>query len=122
MIKKFGLKNNRVAIKKISKKLHNRRVYKEKGGTNILIDEDVVKEAILLHYLTIDNKSTGGYICQLLSFFESPKYYYIVMEYGGNCNLKQFVKRAHHFIQKKLLKISEWQKICKFLFWLSHHL
>jgi len=36
--------------------------------------------------------------------------YYIVMEYGGNITLKQFIDRGK-------LNIKHWQKICKYIMW-----
>ncbi len=42
---------------------------------NICVDENIVKEAITLHYLTVDSNPAGSAICKLLSFFESSNAY-----------------------------------------------
>ena len=96
-----GCKIDRIVIKKTPKYMHCEGITTLEDGTNILIDEDIVKEAIVSHYLTVDNKVSGGYICQLLGFFESNKNYYLITEYGGDCNLKEFVEKAHKFIKQK---------------------
>ena len=65
----------------------------------------------------MDNKPRGSSICKLHSFFESTDAYYVVMEYGGNITLKQFVDRGHHYIHSGKLEVRHWQKMCKYIMW-----
>lgn len=109
-------KSKRVVIKKTYKSLHNQRET-QMDGMNIVVDENIVKEAIILHHLTVDNKPAGSAICKLLAFFESAKAYYIVMEVAGTQTLKEFVDRAHEYIRAGKLKVAHWKKICKYVSW-----
>ena len=109
-------KAKRVVIKKTYKALHNERET-IMDGMNIVVDENIVKEAIILHHLTVDNKPAGSAICKLLAFFESAKAYYIVMEVAGTQTLKEFVDRAHDYIRTGKLKVAHWKKICKYVSW-----
>jgi len=109
-------KKRRVIIKKTYKSLHDKREANE-GDVKIIVDENIVKEAIILHHLTVDNKPAGSSICKLIAFFESAKAYYIVMEYAGNMTLKQFVDKAHEYIKKGKLNVAHWKKICKYVSW-----
>merc|ERR1712228_60802 len=109
-------KAKRVVIKKTYKSLHNSRET-IMDGMNIVVDENIVKEAIILHHLTVDNKPAGSAICKLLAFFESAKAYYIVMEVVGTQTLKEFVDRAHEYIRTGKLKVAHWKKICKYVSW-----
>jgi len=109
-------KKRRVVIKKTLKALHKERITK-RDGMNIVVDEDVVREAIILHHLTVDNSPAGSSICKLLSFFESSTAYYVVLEYAGSMTLKQFVDKAHRYIKQKKLDLAHWKKICKYLAW-----
>eukprot|EP01083_Nonionella_stella_P058567 153344_1 len=49
-------KNEYVAIKKTSKKLHTKReAIDQLYGFNFIVDENIIKESLLLRYLTIFN-------------------------------------------------------------------
>jgi len=109
-------KAKRVVIKKTYKSLHNERET-IMDGMSIVVDENIVKEAIILHHLTVDNKPAGSAICKLLAFFESAKAYYIVMEVAGTQTLREFVDRAHEYIRTGKLKVTHWRKICKYVSW-----
>eukprot|EP01084_Bolivina_argentea_P114614 204015_1 len=109
-------KKRRVVIKKTLKSMHNKRISRQ-DDMNIIVDENIVKEAIILHHLTVDNNPAGSAICKLISFFESAKAYYIVVEYCGSDSLKDFVDKAHAYIKEGKLAVSHWKKICKYVAW-----
>jgi len=105
-----------VVIKKIDKRLHRKRI-SEQNGMNIVVEENIIKETILLHHLTVENRPTSDYLVKFLKFFESESYFYLVMENAGTMNLAAFNERAHRLIADGKLKIREWRKILKFLMW-----
>ena len=109
--------NGYVAIKKTDKSLFNQRISKQDNGFNICVEENIKREAQILKYLTIDNKSTE-YITKYIDFFESETDYYLVMEYvDGKTNLKDFIKKAHQYINDGKLSLKDYQKIIKYIFW-----
>ena len=108
---------DRVAIKKTSKQLHRSGESAEKDGFSTIVEENIIKEAMILKHLTKDNKPNGGYIAKYIDFFESDTDYYLVMEYVGDKNLSEFVKEAHKYIDEKKLKLAEYKRVIKFLFW-----
>ena len=60
-------KNSYVAIKKINRKLSGTKTVIQ-GGMTFITEEDVIKEAVILKHLTVDNSPTGDYIvCSLTS-------------------------------------------------------
>ena len=65
----------------------------------------------------MNNSSSSDYIVSFIDFFESSDSYYLVMEYIGDYTLSQFVNKSHKYIQQKRLKLSEYKKTVKFLFW-----
>lgn len=106
-----------VAIKRTDKSLFNRRVTM-RDGIKYCVTENIVKEALILNLLTVENKPTGNYIGKYIDFFEDDTSYYLVMEYiSGNINLKDFVYAAHKYIKKGKLKLKEYQKTIKYLIW-----
>ena len=74
-------------------------------------------QALILCHLTVDNKPTADYIVQFRDFFETEDDYYLVMEYIEGINLAEFTKKAHQYISDGKLKLKEFQKIVKYLFW-----
>eukprot|EP00484_Ammonia_sp_Unknown_P002370 CAMPEP_0197074308 /NCGR_PEP_ID=MMETSP1384-20130603/211042_1 /TAXON_ID=29189 /ORGANISM="Ammonia sp." /LENGTH=662 /DNA_ID=CAMNT_0042513149 /DNA_START=201 /DNA_END=2190 /DNA_ORIENTATION=+ len=107
----------RVAIKKVDKCLFKQRIAKIDGMV-YCVEEDVVKEALVLHHLTVDNRATANYVVQFIELFESEENYYLVMEYiDGDCNLQQFTEIAHQYIAEGKLKLKAYQKIVKYIFW-----
>mmetsp|Transcript_42320 Transcript_42320/g.68034 ORF Transcript_42320/g.68034 Transcript_42320/m.68034 type:complete len:521 (-) Transcript_42320:79-1641(-) len=108
--------DNTVVIKKTDKALHIQRISIQQG-MSIVVEKDCVKEAILLHHLTVDNKATSDYVVKFVQFFESDTAYYLVMEKAGEMNLDEFSKRAHHYMLQKRLKLKDWKKFVKYIFW-----
>ena len=108
----------KVAIKRSNKKLLDKKEsIVDEYGFNIITNENILKEASILYHLTCDNNVSGDYLCNFIHFFESDTDYFLVMEYISDITLKQFVEKAHHYIQKSKLNIWEWKKITKYIFW-----
>eukprot|EP01084_Bolivina_argentea_P132447 233734_1 len=105
-----------VVIKKTDKKLHSKRISVQ-NGMNIIVEENIIKEAMILHHLTVVNKALNNHIVQFIKFFESKTSLYLVMENAGNTNLAEFNEKAHEYIAQKKLKLKHWKKIVKFIFW-----
>ena len=79
-------------------------------------DENIVKEAIILHYLTELNQSPSGCICSFVDFIESKQSYWLIMDHCG-ITLTEFVKTAHQYISEKKLKLKDWRTVTKFIIW-----
>jgi serine/threonine protein kinase len=113
---KANLKAKKVVIKKTSKALHKEHVTVQ-NGKKFGIYENILKECIILKHLT-ENKS--GLIMtsftKFENFFDTDADYYLVMEHGGS-DLFDFIIEAHELINDKRLKIKEWRKFAKYLFW-----
>eukprot|EP01084_Bolivina_argentea_P203837 348074_1 len=106
-----------VAIKRIDKQLFSEKITKiSDNGFNFCVEKNIVNEAKILKYLTLDNKCTD-YITKYIDFFESDTDYYLVLEYVNGQTLKQFVQKAHDYISNNKLDIKHYQKIIKYIFW-----
>eukprot|EP01083_Nonionella_stella_P232850 820964_1 len=114
--KQSGYGFTKVAIKQACKQLHQSREA-EQDGFNVIVEEDIVKEATILKYLTRENRSNPLYIASFVEFFETEDHFYLVMEHAGDCNLREFAHKAHDLIAQKRLSISAYKKVVKFLFW-----
>jgi len=109
-------KDRQVVIKKTSKKLHSEHVTVQ-NGRKFGIYENILKECIILKHLT-ENRS--GLIMTSFTkydhFFDDDDHYYLSMEHGG-ADLFDFIIEAHELIEAKKLRIKEWRKFSKYLFW-----
>jgi len=105
-----------VVIKKTSKKLHSEHVTVQ-NGRKFGIYENILKECIILKHLT---ENRNGLIMTSFTkyenFFDDDSHYYLSMEHGG-ADLFDFIIEAHELIQAKKLRIKEWRKFSKYLFW-----
>jgi len=105
-----------VVIKKTSKKLHTEHVTVQ-NGRKFGIYENILKECIILKHLT---ENRNGLIMTSFTkyenFFDDDEHYYLSMEHGG-ADLFDFIIEAHELIQAKKLRIKEWRKFSKYLFW-----
>ena len=108
-----------VAIKKTNKRLWKQKVSKEdEFGMSFCIEDDILKQALILHHLSVDNTSSGDYIIKYIEFFESYKDFYLVMEYiEDDMNLKNFVEKAHEYINDGKLSLKEYQHFVKYILW-----
>lgn len=87
---------------------------------NLFCDFCLYRQSIFLDVFfeySVANTPIGSYIAKFIEFFEDDDYFYLVMEYVSDMNLRDFILRAHKYIRSKQLKIKEWRKICKYLFW-----
>eukprot|EP00483_Globobulimina_turgida_P006511 UN06521 len=106
-----------VAIKRTNKLLFASGIAHEEE-TTFCVSENIIREALILQYLTIHNKCIGGYIIQFINFFQSESDYYLVIEYiDSQINLKQFVEMAQQHIQNGTLKLKRYQKTIQYLYW-----
>ena len=80
-------------------------------------DENIVKEAIILHYLTELNQSPSGCVCSFIDFIETKQSYWLVMDDCGDMTLAKFVRTAHQFIAEKKLKLKDWRTVTKYIMW-----
>eukprot|EP01084_Bolivina_argentea_P082965 150207_1 len=118
LIKAYQFSNNQyVAIKKTNRLLFNECISIQ-DETTFCVSENIIKEALILQYLTVDNKCVGNYIVTFKNFFQSDTDYYLVIEYvESEMNLKQFVSIAHKYLKQGKLQLKEYQKTIKYLFW-----
>ena len=106
---------HKFAIKKVDKQiLHIYQNHIKNGNQDP--DENIVKEAIILHYLSVMNKPPADNICEFIEFFETDSNYYLIEQNGG-ITLGTIVKSAHEYIQQKKLKLKHWRISVKFIFW-----
>eukprot|EP01084_Bolivina_argentea_P059029 107749_1 len=111
----FELVSN-VVIKKTEKLLHEKRISIE-GDTRIIVQEDIVKEAFIMHYLTAQNNIITDAVPKFIDFFESLDAYYLVMAKAGNMTVAEFAAHAHLFIDEKKMTVKHWRKIVKYIFY-----
>jgi len=84
------------------------------GGTTLVVQEDVVKEAALLSLLTQDNECPAS-IVRFRRLLHTNKNYYLVMEDGG-LPLFEFVIKCHELIKNKVLRVSHWKSVVRVIF------
>eukprot|EP01084_Bolivina_argentea_P193283 331633_1 len=109
-----GDANNIVVIKRCSKYLHNKSVTIQ-NGKEYPVNENVINEYKILKYFTAQ-KSCPSQITKSIDFFESEYNYYFVMENAGG-DFFDFIVRAHKLITDGKLKVKEWRKFVKYLFY-----
>merc|ERR1712228_175998 len=105
---KITKEREKIVIKKVDKETYKVTVNMD--------DENIVKEAIILHYFTELNQSPSGCICSFVDFIESKQSYFLIMEHCG-MTLTEFVKTAHQYISEKKLKLKDWRTVTKFIIW-----
>ena len=105
-----------VAIKKINKQLAEKKVAII-DGTSFCVQESIIKEAMILKHLTVDNTPPGNYVLNFIDFFESDTHYYLVTEYVDGINLKDFVFLCHEYIKNGKLTLKHYQKTVKYIMW-----
>ena len=69
-------KNSFVAIKKVDRKLSGTKTVIQ-GDMTFIVEEDIIKEAVILKHLTVDNSPTGDYIVSS----ECIQYIQCIVEY-----------------------------------------
>jgi len=110
--------NETFVIKIVDKKLYRNKTSKQHhDGTRIVVEKDILKESLLLHHTTIVNTPPAQYMCKFIRFFQDSKYYYLVLENGGQQTLKQWTDKAFKYIEYGQLSLKCWRKIIKYIFW-----
>eukprot|EP01084_Bolivina_argentea_P227327 383927_1 len=105
-----------VVIKKTNKVLYLKQIAPQ-NGMNIIVEENICKEALILHYLTQANRPTNDYIVKFVRFLETKDAFYLVSEKANGMTLADFNQKAHQLIAGKKLKVKFWRKIVKYIFW-----
>ena len=107
----------RVAVKRTDKSLHQQRISIQ-DDFRFIIDQNIIKETLILKHLTFDNAPIGDTIVKYIDFMESSTDYYLIMEYvDTQYTLKSFVEKSHEYIRNGQLKLNRYKKITKFIFW-----
>ena len=81
----------------------------------IVVEEDIVKEALILQHLTDNLSPTGNYIPEFIDFFESATDYYLVMQHVDGQTLRHFIDSAHQHIVDGKLQSKVYAKAIKFI-------
>eukprot|EP01084_Bolivina_argentea_P026823 49882_1 len=106
-----------VVVKKMHKLLFTLQFAKA-GEIAPVIEQDILKEATILYYLTVDNTPTAHYISKYIDLVESEHYYYLITEYEDKTiHLKQFIRTAQQYITSGKLRRKQYNKSIKYIFW-----
>eukprot|EP01083_Nonionella_stella_P027569 75966_1 len=105
--------NKSVVIKVTQHYLHNNHICIV-HGKKVKIQENIKKETKILKQLSRDKRCPASMV-KYIDSFQSSDHYLLVMEDGGT-SLLDFVSKAHHFIKRGLLSMTEWHKTCKCIF------
>jgi len=105
-----------VAIKKIRKKLSWSRTALQDEFTHC-VSEDIIKEAVILKHLTVDNSPTGEYIVKFVDLFETADHFFLVTEWVQGMTLQDFIAAAHELMRRDRLSTKEWNKTIKYIMW-----
>eukprot|EP01084_Bolivina_argentea_P241853 405872_1 len=118
VFKALNLKNNKyVAIKRTNKLLYSDSIAIQ-DDTTFCVSENIIKESLILHHLTVSNKCIGGYIIRFYDFLESDTDYYLVLEYvKSELNMRQFVNICYKYINQGKFDLRDYLKMIKYLYW-----
>jgi len=107
-----------VAIKRTHKTLFEQKmVFEDEDGLNEFVEEDVMKEAMLLNHLTVNHQAAGDHIAKFIDFYESDSHYYLVTAWVDGLNLADFTTKAHALIEEGKMCQKDWLKTVKFIMW-----
>jgi len=107
----------KVAIKKASCKLHREGISIE-NGMSIVVDENIVKEAGILRYLTMQNNAIGDYVVKFVDFFKTHNSYFLCIDYiEQSITLGEYIRTVHHLIREKILSKRKHLRIMKYILW-----
>jgi len=101
-----------VAIKIVQKVLvHEKKaIHKEDSSEfEMMVEEDIKKEAEILKHLTLDNSPKEKDIARYIESFDSPTHEYLVTEYVEGITLSKFVADAFEHIAAKQLSYSKYR-------------
>ena len=108
-----------VMMKRIDKELSRQKVAVQ-DNISFCVEEDVVKEAIILRHLTLnlDSQPTGDCMIKFIDFFGTSSHWYLVTErIESAVSLKDFVHEAHEYMDADRLPLEHWKNVCKSMLW-----
>eukprot|EP01084_Bolivina_argentea_P193280 331630_1 len=103
-----------VVIKRTSKYLHNLGITIQKSK-QYKVSENIIKEYVILSHIN-SSVNCPSQITKVIDFIETEYNYYLVMENAGK-DFFDFVSMAHKLINDHTLKIKEWRKFVKYMFY-----
>ena len=105
-----------VYVKKTNKKLHKQGISIQDDAT-FCVQLDTVKEAQILQQIADQKHFLGQHIQKYIDFFETESDYYLVLEsIEKQMTLKQFMKKAWHYINTKRLKYKDYVCVIRLIF------
>eukprot|EP01083_Nonionella_stella_P002772 7963_1 len=111
----------RVIIKEVCKALHLQHIARPDLNDDMTycIPNDVCKEALILHHLTVANRSPATCIIQFVDWFECSHSYYLVLEHlDEDCmSLKRFVSLAQVYVRNGQLQVDQYHQVIKRILW-----
>eukprot|EP01084_Bolivina_argentea_P253437 425696_1 len=113
-------KSSAVVIKKVGTALFRQRITKKDAfGMTYCIPNNILKEAIILNHLTVNNHCQCNYMVEFVHLFYSDHHYYLVTKQidEDTLNLKQFIEQAQKHIREGKLNIKGYLKVIRFIFW-----
>eukprot|EP01083_Nonionella_stella_P123842 373429_1 len=84
------------------------------NGKRYTVQQNIMNEKCILESITKQNPPL--FVVSFVDWFESERYFYLIMEHGEN-NLFDFVVQAHQYIENGALTIKQWRKFVKYIFW-----
>eukprot|EP01083_Nonionella_stella_P150081 477549_1 len=106
--------NSNVVIKSANKALYDLSIVIV-DGIQYNVNEDILAEASILHYLTTDPLCPNA-LAKYINGFESDNALFIAMQDGGTHSLFDFTKTVHQCIAMGKLDIAEWHKMARLIF------
>eukprot|EP01083_Nonionella_stella_P301068 1031087_1 len=113
-------KSSAVVIKKVGNALFRQQITKKDAfGMTYCIPNNILKEAIILNHLTVNNHCQCNYMVEFVHLFYSDQHFYLVTKQidDDTLNLKQFIEQAQKHIREGKLNIKGYLKVIKFIFW-----
>eukprot|EP01083_Nonionella_stella_P065516 171743_1 len=113
--------SSKAVIKQVGKSLHLHQIGRShhNDGIAYCVPNNILKEALIVKYLTVVNRCPEGYIIEFLQFFHCDQNYYLALKHieDDAINLKQFVSRALGYIDSGQLEIKDYILMIKWIFW-----
>eukprot|EP01083_Nonionella_stella_P004682 13589_1 len=111
-------RHQKFVIKKVEKNLYRNKVTKKgEDGIRMMVEKDVVKEALLMYHCTVANQPPVPCLPQFIDFFQDELYYYLVMDHSGIITMEQWCQTAFEYIKNETLDLHHYQAVVKFIFW-----
>ena len=109
-----------VAVKATQKELFERRMVSlDEESWDLLVEENAVKEALILEHLSSESTLQDN-VAHFISFFESCNWFYVVVEWIDGCTLSEFAGTAHALIAQGKLRRKDWAQVGLCLIFIFH--